>query len=545
MRSSQKLRTGLCGSSPALEQILISEGLEYIKCPLNKAPNPRDFSLLLISGKLSAREKKNALSYCSSGGALISEISSNLSNLLSPESEFIKFIAGSEQEPLFAGVGRLWIDSYGFTSPKARIGAINGKKPALVFERIGKGFHIALPFSIDSAFSDFRSAERGFSGPYGAASEEVCATSKGNVRKLLVNCMRHLFALRALPYIHKWYYPFPYSNIFSFRIDWDFWDYNAAKTAFDFGKKHNIPIAWFINFEFMEKLSKEEQKKCLSLIKQIPRSTNQKVHSHGYKHDVFDSEEENYTNLFKAHSLLKSLSISPKAFVAPFGKWNPSLQKALERMHYSYSSDFCWAYDDLPSRPLINNRPSSVLQIPVHPNCIYRLKTLDYSAEQMKQYYSDLIAQKLLTQEPILLYDHPVMGIEKHPEVIDFVFARINSLKASSNLWIAGMDDFRNFWIKREKMQICSSTAGSRLSITASSGFPRAGIEIITPNGMRLLLPAKQNKIAINLKKQQGFAMQPKAPAVHDTEEAPSKIKLRKRALHFAVMKAKRALSKY
>jgi len=541
MRNPQKLRIGLCGNSQALEQILIQEGLEYVHCTLNKIPNPRDFSLLLISGRLSAKEKKNALSYCSSGGSLISEISSNIPNSLSPEPEFIKFIMSTMQEPLFAGVGRLWIDSYGFTSPKARIGAINGKKPALVSERIGKGFHIAVPFDISSTFSDFRSAERGFCGAHGAASEEVCATSKGNVRKLLINCIRHLLAQRNLPYIHKWYYPFPYSNIFSFRIDWDFWDYNAAKTAVDLGKKHKIPITWFINFEFMEKLSREEQKKCLSLIKQIPRSTNQKVHSHGYKHDIYDSEQSNYSNLQKAHSSLKSLSISPNAFVAPFGKWNPSLQKALERMHYSYSSDFCWAYDDLPSRPLINNKPSSVLQIPVHPNCIYRLKTLDYTSEQMKQYYAQLIEQKLLTHEPIILYDHPVMGIEKHPEVIDSIFARINSMKASSNLWIAGMDDFCNFWIKREKMQICSSITGNKLAITASSSFPKSGIEIITPDGMRLLLPAKP-KLAINLKKHGGFAMHPKAPAIHDTEEAPSRIKLRKRALHFAVMKCKRAL---
>ncbi len=537
MRSSQKLRIGLFGSSPAPEQILIQEGLEFSHCNLNKIPNPRDFSLLLISGKLSARERKNALSYCASGGALISEISSNLANNLSPEPEFINFITSTGQESLFSGVGRVWIDSYGFTSPRATIGAINSKNPAIVSERIGRGFHISLPFGIDSALSDFRPAERGFSGPRGAASEEICATSKGNVRKLIINCIRHLFSLRSLPYIHKYYYPLPYSNFFSFRIDWDFWGCNAAKTAFDLGKKHKIPITWFINFEFMDKLDEKEKQKCLSLIKQIAKSP-QKVHSHGYRHDVFDSEEENYNNLQKAHSALKSLSISPKAFVAPFGKWNPALQKALERMHYSYSSDFCWAYDDFPSRPLINNKPSSVLQIPVHPNCIYRLQTLDYTTEQMKQYYSELIERKLLSQEPIILYDHPVMGIEKRPEVIDFIFAHI---KANPNIWSASMDDFCRFWIRREKMQLSSSLQNNKLTISAGNPFPKAAIEIIAPNGMRLLHPAKA-KIAINMNKHEGFAMLPKVPAIHDTEEKPSKIKLSKRALHFTVMKAKKLL---
>lgn len=538
MRNPQKLRIGLSGNSPVLEQSLIQEGLEYAHCALSKTPNLRDFSLLLISGKLSARERKNALSYCASGGALISEISLDISNSLSPEPEFINFIVSTKQESLFSGVGRIWIDSYGFTSPGATIGTINSKNPAIVSERIGRGFHISLPFSIDSALSDFRPAERGFSGPHGAASEQVCATSKGNVRKLIINCIRHIFSLRNLPYIHKSYYPFPYSNFFSFRIDWDFWGYKAAHLAFTLGKKYKIPITWFINFEFMEKISREEQKKCLSLIKQIPKSTNQRIHSHGYKHDVFDSEEENYENLKKAHAELQKLNINAKAFVAPFGKWNPALQKALERMHYSYSSDFCWAYDDFPSRPLINNKPSSVLQIPVHPNCIYRLQTLDYTSEQMKQYYSELIERKLLSQEPIILYDHPVMGIEKRPEVIDFIFAHI---KAKPNIWSASMDDFCRFWARREKMQLSSSLQNNKLAISASNPFPKAAIEIIAQNGMRLLHPAKA-KIAIDMNKHEGFAMLPKVPAIHDTEEKPSKIKLSKRALHFTVMKAKKLL---
>ena len=75
-----------------------------------------------------------------------------------------------------------------------------------------------------------------------------------------------------------------------------------------------------------------------------------------------------------------------KLGLAFYGKQTRPLPKLLE-----YSSEFGFDYDNFPFFPYINNKASSVLQIPIHPIGISRLNRSHYSEFEMLKYYLKLL----------------------------------------------------------------------------------------------------------------------------------------------------------
>jgi hypothetical protein len=174
---------------------------------------------------------------------------------------------------------------------------------------------------------------------------------------------------------------------------------------------------------------------------------NQEIALHCDKHFVFDDVKRNTENIDRGEVALKKAGITSNGFAAPFGDWNESLDEVLEKKKYDYSSEFSLSYDDLPFYPFVKDRFSKVLQIPIHPISLGRLRRSHFSDAEKLRYYKNVIDEKLKAGEPILIYHHPH---HRQVEIFDEVFRYINEL----NIPKMSFAEFADWWNKREKINL-------------------------------------------------------------------------------------------
>lgn len=62
--------------------------------------------------------------------------------------------------------------------------------------------------------------------------------------------------------------------------------------------------------------------------------------------------------------------------------------------------------------------------MPIHPICVGSMLRSGYTSGEMKQYFRQLIDNKLLLREPLCLYHHPT---HHHLEIIEDVFQHVES----------------------------------------------------------------------------------------------------------------------
>ncbi len=161
--------------------------------------------------------------------------------------------------------------------------------------------------------------------------------------------------------------------------------------------------------------------------------TNQEISLHCRRHRVFTNYKDNYENIKLGVEDLKKINTKPNGFAGPFGEWNDELNKSLEALDFNYSSEFSYTYDCFPFYPVTNNSFSKILQIPIHPLSFGRLRWGGHTDEAMLKYFINIIEQKLMLQEPIILYTHPS---EERLNILNEIFKKINSFKYSYfNIW--------------------------------------------------------------------------------------------------------------
>ena len=165
---------------------------------------------------------------------------------------------------------------------------------------------------------------------------------------------------------------------------------------------------------------------------------------HNDRHIVFNNFKKDKTNIDNGLAKLQPSKIKNiNGFSAPLGVWNITLNNAIKDT-FLYSSEFTYDYDNFPSFPIINNKFSKILQVPIHPISIGRLNRSHYSKNDMINYYLMIIENKYLNNEPIILYYHPN---NENFSVIENIFKRIQSL----NIKIMTMYEYYCFWINRLK----------------------------------------------------------------------------------------------
>lgn len=338
-----------------------------------------------------------------------------------------------------------------------------------------KSYIIAIPFNINQALFKTRNERKPFYYPSRKFPNEITAkVSKAAIRKLVINCIRKLYQKMNLNYCHLWYYPNQMQSAFTFRVDTDFGPAKTLQATLDLEDKTNFKFTYFINTK----------------VHPILTDNIRDFQIHCYEHEVYKDYQKNYDNINKARTILEKSGIKPIGFVSPYGLWNENLAKAIEDNHLKYSSEFSLAYDDLPFFPMIENRLSNVLQIPIHPICIGRLLHAGLNKEQCLDYYKRYFQKQLQTSEPIFIYDHP-HRIGQFP---DTFYKILELAKRLPDIWLTNMTEFYHWWQMRLSAlkQSQWNLEQDRINLKTSNSSNQLCLHIITPHQTETFIPLTQ-----------------------------------------------------
>ena len=351
-------------------------------------------------------------------------------------------------EPAFAGRYYQYKKKYTkylYVSENDRINSIDFYKKLYSFTKLKKDrygcFRISessriLPFNLDEIFSYHgRKRKKFFYDRKELPSELVGKTDFAGIRKFIELLLIDLFENLNLPFAQKSFLP-DNKNLFLFRIDTDFADLDDVKKLQRLLEKYAIRASWFIEANNGEKIRNFYSK-----------LESQEIGLHCYRHKVFNNYKRNFLNIKYGKKILQNHGIIPTGFVAPFGEWNDNLGMAIEDCGFQYSSEFSLSYDNLPFFSLINGRKSNVLQIPIHPISLGRLRRSHFSQKEMISYFEQIIEKQVSMNEPIAIYHHPS---HQFWDVLEHIFKQVKNFNNMT------FNEYSTWWRRRvqQKMEI-------------------------------------------------------------------------------------------
>ncbi|MFO7444834.1 MAG: polysaccharide deacetylase family protein, partial [Ignavibacteriaceae bacterium] len=342
---------------------------------------------------------------------------------------------------------------------------------------------IIFPSGFVSSVSDNRVIRKNFYSDYAQkeTNEKVSVVSKGTVRYYVQAALEELFRFRKLPFVNLWHFPNGAENVFLFRIDTDFGKREQVDNLYKVIEKNNIKASWFL-----------EVKSCEDWLSRYKEFQNQELSLHCYTHKVFNSYKNNFREISKGLEVLKSSGIFPKGFAAPYGEWNYSLAKSINDLSFEYSSEFGYAYDCYPFRPVLKTGDSKILQIPIHPVSMGRLHWGGHSEENILNYFYNLTEQKIKAQEPVALYTHP---FEERFNLLDLIFKKIKSYGIPNYTFA----EFGSWWNKREEF-VWNAEYKDELKLFSRQPDSSVWFRTVSPEGDIFLTPSDRVQ-EINYKK--------------------------------------------
>ena len=440
------LRIGIDSFKPGWEIILKQIGVSFTQLSLSDKISPDEYSVLIITDPHAIKENEVIEKFLNAGGAVLYSDSAILDGISFKTKRVLSLI--SKENTPFSQIGLVDIYSAINIPSSEKIKTIDS---GLKIFSVNNGVNLILPFNINELIVNSNSRRKKFyANRKELPSEIVAEVSKGKLRKIVEISLEYLHHKRDLPFVHLWHQPYIDKNLFIFRVDTDFCSKQDANEMYETCKKNHISATWFLDTDSEDRLNN------------YALFDNQEMAIHCDKHYVYDNTEDNYNNILKADKKLKKCEINATGFAAPFGDWNYNLDNALQKMKLKYSSEFTLDYDDLPFYPYCNNKFSEVLQIPIHPISLGRLRRSHFSENEMLQYYIDLMKYMVKIKEPVIIYHHPH---HKHFNIFNKIFQFVES----NNFVNMNMGEFSNWCEERYKLKPEFQYADNRLSVKFDS----------------------------------------------------------------------------
>ncbi len=459
-----KLTTGILRREPGWEILLQQIGLEWKVVSSSEEINPEDLGAMIVNASPTSFQEKSLLEYIEAGGAVLATNGAargfvqakmrpkHFTSL--PPYSFDKFAPNT------------MMDIYSTGIQEARTSADRYHLPEIY--QFGKGVLVSVPFDINALFLDIRSGRKNFYAAKTRLPSEVTSTvSKGTLRSFITEILQHLYGHRGIPFVHKWYYPGGEQSIFTFRVDSDQGTLKDIDDLHELCARYSIKTMWFVDTKSHEH--------WLSRFKNLGQ---QEAGIHCYEHLSYSTDELNFQNFSRAQSLLSSNGITARGAAAPYGTWNQSVASVFEQLGMQFSSEFSLDYDDLPFFPFLTERFSPVLQMPIHPICVGSMLRSGYSSAEMKQYFRQLIDNKLLLREPLCLYHHPT---HHHLEIFEYIFHYVQS-KHVENI---SYTEYADWWKARNASDWKFEYHRKENSVTATSSTETSKCywRIVVPSG--------------------------------------------------------------
>ena len=479
-----RLQVGLVGKQPGYKIILEQEGVSYSSIPITNITEIDNYPVIVLNNSFSKVITSRLYNYIKNGGCILTSANffSELFDccLATKKKKYIL----PQKKSLFSEVGLVDLyDKIKFPNSIQVKALDTGLK--IFLKKYGKGKILILPFAVNKLILNSKSKRKKFYHRRKELPSEIVArVSKNKIRRIVKKSLEYLFHQQKLPFITKWYYPKKHRQAFLFRVDTDFCSTQDAYSLYEICQKYNINSTWFVDTASNEKLEETYSK------------FNAEIALHCNVHKVYNNFKDNFEHLQTAISELNKVEIDTKGFAAPFGEWNLSLAQALEKFNFAYSSEFTFDYDDFPFHPYLNNRASSVMQIPIHPISLGRLRRSHYSKEEMFAYYKMIVAEKRKISEPIIFYHHPH---HKHFSVFEKLFKHIRNM----DFWNPSFIEFSRWWNIRKNIKFNPTYKND--TIVLDEIATDYAIRISTTREKFKILPAQKridlNKIEFDIKK--------------------------------------------
>lgn len=240
-----------------------------------------------------------------------------------------------------------------------------------------------------------------------ALREKVARRPKARIRDRIIDRLREEVLAHDGVWMRLAPFPHPFRSAFNLRVDLD---EPVAEDYFRFALARNLLDD--CTTHFVSTAAYQSEREVLADL------AGRDAQSHGHYHYVYRDPEANLRNLERADLILRDRGFEVEGFAAPHGRWNASLDDAMEALGYSYSSDFQLGYDDLPFFPWKDGRFSKVLQVPIHPICEGLF--LDAGAADgrcVADHLAAVVAEKADAGEPAFVYGHPERRLGRMPEI--------------------------------------------------------------------------------------------------------------------------------
>ena len=460
--------------------------------------NLSDFAVIVISSNtLTKKEEKVLYDYTAEGGAVICEAKTAKAVFqINLKISYTKFLY-SESDELFYNF--LICDLYNNCKIPGNSNHLeNQNKIKSVLDLpVGKGNLIVFPEKFVSSIHKSGSIRKNFYSEFSIdyTSEQVALVTKGVIRLHIEKALEYLFHKRGLPFVHLWFYPYGARNIFSLRIDTDMGSKEEINSLFSLLQNYNISATWFV-----------ETKSSQNRIELFSKLYNQEISYHCYRHRNFLSYKKNMENIEIGLKILENAGIKSQGYASPYGEWNKTIARAVDNFDFLYSSEFSFAYDSLPLYPYFKSDFSKVMQIPIHPVSIGRLYWGGHSEDNMVKYFLGIIRQKLLFNEPIILYTHP---FEKKLNVFAKVFETIISYNLENKKGINSVikkipiltfSEFAEWWNKRLAVKWSAEEKNGKVLISAINPDASIRWRAIYPSGEKYILSEAEDDM-INIDK--------------------------------------------
>lgn len=471
MDNSIRLSVGLAKNDPVWKLLLDQIGVHWEIIQLENSFSSNDYSLIIINDELSPTNETRLLNYAQSGGAVLFTTKS------------VKRIQErSKTKQYLSSLPPQQHDEYSFNAifDIAEETFLFENELLTTTDNYEKGFLSYIGIDIDSIVLDAQSQRKSFySLRTRLPHERVARKTKNALRQIIQSHLEFLHRKKNIPFIHKWFYPKNEQTLFTFRIDSDKGTKEQIEEIFQLSEQHHIPTTWFLDVK-----SHEEW------LDYFVKFENQEIAVHCYNHIVYDNVNGNKENFAKAfHLIQQRIGKTANGIAAPTGEWNAIVGNTLHQIGIKYSSEFGYDYDNLPSYPILQSTVSSVLQLPVHPNCIGTMLREQMTVEEMIAYYKNYIDENIELREPICLYHHPT---HKTNEVFDEIFRIINE----KNILKFSYNDYADWWKVRETSSIQVRWKNETIHFDSPSNND-SWIRIVLPNQTETIV---QPKSEIHLK---------------------------------------------
>lgn len=469
---------GVFQLTPQWELLLGQIGLPLRHPSPGTTLSPDQWPVLIIADPPLKPQQEQILEYLHSGGAALMEAHSAAALIgLGSRYRHVSYLCSRESRVFgHLPVGDLhrWC-----RVPAAARYLPDSRGKATVTERkIGKGRALILPSGMVAALAGHASRRLSFP-PIGRGrppSERVAAISRGFIRLAVQRGLQHLYHRRNLPFVKLWSLPGGRRSLLGLRIDTDFASRPQVEALYQLCRDYEIPATWFI-----------ETKSAAGWLRFFGQMIGQEAALHCYRHRSFSGYSRALADIQRGLQLLHDVEIQPQGYAAPYGQWHPQLGRAMIDSGFSYSSEFSLGYDCLPFAPLVKGVASPVLQVPIHPISVGRLRWARHSPSQMAEYYQQCLICRQFYGEPAFVYHHPGQG---HNEVFKTLFEQINRKETA----VMSMGDYAAWWRRRAGVSWKPVWDGQQISVDSSDSSGDFWVRVSPPAGGDYLRPLNSGK---------------------------------------------------